>query len=331
MLTATLEETEVSAEIHHHGIPLPERFEAEPDVQAALDTLSTRQYKHDAMVEAWRDSFDALIADALQVKTRELDEGGSLWKRAAKLREQHADLETSAVAIAWERFELRPRLVPSFRNAVSRQRAIFDRLLTDEMQRLVEFRVVDGLPAANHGNQEALEHQLRHKAEQDECVIIALGAVRRAEAALEQLQLQMDICPRLGNQKIAWPSFTGFAAKIAALLGLDGSAGPVEPRPSFMARLNAAIFGDPKQVAAKNFERLKCERILHHLGLSGAALLPRHEAIIEELAAMVTIDHSNPLLAAPDAARVHNLVAQLPPTPQVREWRGSSIAIVDRN
>jgi hypothetical protein len=329
MNTATIEPAETKA--NNHGIELPERFAPSNGNKAALDALSKRQEKHAVAVDTWRDSVQKTVDDAMQLRVRELDEGGALQKRAGKIREQHGELQTSKLSIAWQRYEIRPRLEPDVRRAVERQRAICERVTTDEIKRLVESRVADGLPAAGGNNSEALEIQLRRKAEEAEYCLIGRGALNRAETALQQFQTRMNICPRPGECTIAWPAFAGFSETIAGILGLDGTAPPVEPRQGFIERLlSLAAAAGPRERLARNFDRLKCERILWHMGLKDAALLPQHEAIIEQLAELVTVDASDPLSTVADAERVHKLVAQLPPTPEVRSFVGSRIAIIER-
>jgi hypothetical protein len=109
--------------------------------------------------------------------------------------------------------------------------------------------------------------------------------------------------------------------------GVDDGLFPTEPisdRPSIIERLFTMPKTEQTERMRANYRRLKIERIMLHLGYHGAALLPRHQQIFEQIADAAAVDAelTRPLdrIKARDLPQVRALVNQLPKTAEIRQF-----------
>jgi hypothetical protein len=135
-------------------------------------------------------------------------------------------------------------------------KANYERSLRDEMDTLRPL-IGGALPAAGV-NPKAAEHQLRHRADNQEWVMGAKAVWQEAEARLRTLKTLVGVAPSATSCRIEWRPLD-VDPRIEKLLEPARRTAPVE------LSVNAA-------------------KVAEQVGLENAALLPEHVATLESIA-----------------------------------------------
>jgi len=247
--------------------------------------------KHRTKIESLSNEYLAAALSAHKLSVVEIDE--TITDLEARLQNLAAD----GVRLAWARFSILPSVEAAMAGALAFERGAYERVVEGVIHRMADCGVTElSMPSGSICTTTA-QHQLRHRAMQEEECLQAIARVRLAESELAAVTGWRQSAPTTTSCAIFWPALPSDVHPAVRLIFEAPRARPVEHADSVAGHLKI------------------------DLGFSSRPCLPQHNALFSSLIKLCDSGpHPLKRLKPSSVAAARKLIEQLPATAEVKAW-----------